>query len=186
MIATDITGSSNGASQLLDLLSLVANPKVYEAKIKSLQDATELNRKYVEAVGPANEILDLRDKAKADRAAAASELEAAKASAGEAAANAKKAASDVTKNANTAAAAKKEEAERLVAAAQVQRAELESRSQSLAKAQTELDKQQEKLAAALIEVDAGLKALAEDKIKVTQLREDLRKKLDAIAKSAGL
>lgn len=62
-ISNNIDGSAGGANQLLDLLSLVANPSVYEAKIKTLQDATDENRKFVEAVGPASEILQLRDEA---------------------------------------------------------------------------------------------------------------------------
>lgn len=65
-IATDITGGA-ASNQLLDLLSLVANPAVYEAKVKALQDATEENRKFVEAVGPASEILKLREQAAAMR-----------------------------------------------------------------------------------------------------------------------
>lgn len=64
-IANNIDGSSGGANQLLDLLSVVSNPKVYEAKIKALDEATAENKKYVELVGPASEILNLREKANA-------------------------------------------------------------------------------------------------------------------------
>lgn len=186
MISTDITGGNAGASQLLDLLSLVANPQVYEAKIKSLQEATELNRKYVEAVGPANEVLDLRDKAKADRATAASELNAARDAAREAVSDAKKVASDLTKAANDAAVAKKAEAERLVVSAQLQLAEIESRTQALAKSKAELVAQQEKLSAVMAEVEATRNSLLVDKTEVAQLRAELRKKLDAIAKAADV
>ena len=69
-ISTNIDGSTvGGANQLLDLLSLVSNPAVYEAKVKSLQNAIAENQKYVEAVAPVSEILDLREKIKADKAA---------------------------------------------------------------------------------------------------------------------
>lgn len=78
-ISTNIDGSSvGGASQLLDLLSIVSNPAVSEAKIKSLQDAIALNQKYVEAVAPVSEILDLREKIKADKVASANALTEAK------------------------------------------------------------------------------------------------------------
>lgn len=77
-ISNNIDGSVGGANQLLDLLSLVSNPKVYEAKVKSLQDSIALNQKYVEAVAPASEILDLREKVKADKVASTNALSEAK------------------------------------------------------------------------------------------------------------
>lgn len=78
-ISTNIDGSTvGGANQLLDLLSLVSNPAVYEAKVKSLQNAIAENQKYVEAVAPVSEILDLREKIKADKAASANVLTEAK------------------------------------------------------------------------------------------------------------
>jgi cell division septum initiation protein DivIVA len=75
-ISNNIDGSSSGgANQLLDLVS---NPAVYEAKVKSLQNAIDLNQKYVEAVAPVSEILDLREKIKADKANSANALTEAK------------------------------------------------------------------------------------------------------------
>jgi hypothetical protein len=62
-IATSITGG-NSSNQLLDLLAVVANPEVYKAKIDALDAATAENRKYIEAIGPASEIVELRDQAK--------------------------------------------------------------------------------------------------------------------------
>lgn len=78
-ISTNIDGSTvGGANQLLDLLSLVSNPKVYEAKVKSLQESIAENQKYVEAVAPVSEILELREKIKADKAASSNVLAEAK------------------------------------------------------------------------------------------------------------
>jgi hypothetical protein len=78
MIANGIDGSSGGA-QILDLLALVAaDPKVYQAKLKELQDTADRNQKYVEAVGPASDILILRDQAKTDAADAVQALQDAK------------------------------------------------------------------------------------------------------------
>lgn len=65
-IATSITGGS-ASSQLMDLLAVMANPNAYKAKLDALEAATAENKKYVEALGPASEIIDLRDQAKALR-----------------------------------------------------------------------------------------------------------------------
>jgi cell division septum initiation protein DivIVA len=62
-IATSITGGSS-SNQLLDLLAVVANPDVYKAKLDALDAATAENKKYVEAIGPASEVVALRDEAK--------------------------------------------------------------------------------------------------------------------------
>lgn len=61
-IATNIDGSSS--NQLLDILStLVTSPGVFESKIKELQDATDEHKKFVALVGPASEVLLLREEA---------------------------------------------------------------------------------------------------------------------------
>jgi cell division septum initiation protein DivIVA len=65
-IATTITGGS-ASSQLMDLLTVMADPNAYKAKLDALETATAENKKYVEALGPASEIVDLRDQAKALR-----------------------------------------------------------------------------------------------------------------------
>ena len=62
-IANNITGGSGSSNQLLDLLAVVANPDVYKAKLDALEEATAENKKYVEAIGPASEIVALRDEA---------------------------------------------------------------------------------------------------------------------------
>ncbi len=63
-IASSITGGGS-SNQLMDLLAVVANPDAYKAKIAALEAATAENKKYVEAIGPASEIVALRDKAAA-------------------------------------------------------------------------------------------------------------------------
>jgi len=78
MIATSIDGSNS----TLDLLStLLADPTVYADKLKALTEATAENKKYVDLVGPASEILATRAKADADRASAAQAVVDAKAQA---------------------------------------------------------------------------------------------------------
>jgi cell division septum initiation protein DivIVA len=76
-ISNNIDGSAGGSGQLLDFLSLVTNPKIYEAKIKALQEVTAEHQKFVELVAPATEIMDLREKVKAEKDAAKNKLEEA-------------------------------------------------------------------------------------------------------------
>lgn len=77
-ISTNIDGSTGNSNELLNLLAVVANPKVYESKIKDLQDATDAYNKAIALAGPANEILDIREKALSDKNAAKAELADAK------------------------------------------------------------------------------------------------------------
>jgi len=67
-----IASSIDGSNSTLDLLStLLADPTVYADKLKALTEATAENKKYVELVGPASEILATRAQADVDRAEAA-------------------------------------------------------------------------------------------------------------------
>jgi hypothetical protein len=75
MITTNIDGTTpNASNQLFDLLALVSNPDVYTAKLKALQDATDANNKTIALVGPANQVLELRDTAAAAVDAATQKL----------------------------------------------------------------------------------------------------------------
>jgi cell division septum initiation protein DivIVA len=76
VISYNIDGSSQ--NQLLDFLSVIANPDVYATKLKELQAATEENKKYVEAVAPVSDIVALRESLYRQNADAADALEAAK------------------------------------------------------------------------------------------------------------
>jgi chromosome segregation ATPase len=67
-----IASSIDGSNSTLDLLStLLADPTVYADKLKALTEATAENKKYVDLVGPASEIVAIRAQTDADRAAAA-------------------------------------------------------------------------------------------------------------------
>ena len=76
--AIDASGSN---SQLLDLLTVVAKPELYAARIADLDAKTEEYRKMVEAVGPASEIVAMRDQAKLALEQAEAKLSSAKAEA---------------------------------------------------------------------------------------------------------
>ena len=85
-ISNSIDGSSNSAaSQIFDLLSIMADPKAYNEKLKALQEAIEKNQKFVELVGPAKDIVNLHEKAKQEyldaKAAAQAVIEQSKAEA---------------------------------------------------------------------------------------------------------
>lgn len=80
MIANSITGGS-ASNQLLDLIAVVSNPDVYKEKLASIEAATAENKKYVEAIGPASEIVKLREEAVVDREQAKKILEDASANA---------------------------------------------------------------------------------------------------------
>jgi chromosome segregation ATPase len=112
-----IASSIDGSNSTLDLLStLLADPTVYADKLKALTEATAENKKYVDLVGPASEIVAIRAQADADRAAAAQALTDAKAQA-----------ASIVGDAQTEAAAilayAQEQADTLVAQAQAQKAE---------------------------------------------------------------
>jgi hypothetical protein len=74
-----IASSIDGSNSTLDLLStLLADPTVYADKLKALTEATAENKKYVDLVGPASEIVANRAQAALDRAAAAQAVADAK------------------------------------------------------------------------------------------------------------
>jgi hypothetical protein len=138
MISTDITGNSGGeASQVFNLLAVVANPDMYAKKLTEMVNATEENKKFVALVGPANEILQLRDDAKKDRESAKNELQQAK--------------SDVAEKKTAAALAGKE----VIAKAEVDAAKIRQDAESLKAVQTVLVQEVEKLKADLVSAIAA-------------------------------
>ena len=84
MISTDITGGAGGdASQVFNLLAVVANPEVYGEKLKALVTATDEHKKFVALVAPASEILELRKQIALDKQAAVKLVADARAEAAE-------------------------------------------------------------------------------------------------------
>jgi hypothetical protein len=61
MISTNIDGSAGGTNQLFDLLALVSNPDAYKVKLDQLQKTIDENKKFIALVGPASDVLALRD-----------------------------------------------------------------------------------------------------------------------------
>ena len=79
-----------GSNQLMDLFAIVSNPDAYNSKIQALQDAINEHKKVIDAVGPAKDILALREQTKIARDEAAAKISIAQTQADEvlAAANA--------------------------------------------------------------------------------------------------
>jgi cell division septum initiation protein DivIVA len=183
-ISTNIDGSiGGGANQLLDLLSLVSNPAVYEAKVKSLQATIAENQKYVEAVAPVSEILDLREKVKADKAASVTALAEAKVKADGIVKTAQDKADGIIADANAKATQLTSEAQAVADDAKWAQAEARKGANDVKKAKAEYDAlsaslsgQQAQLAKAQADADAAKKE-AED------LKADLIAKHTAFIKS---
>ena len=147
-ISTNIDGSSGASNQLFDLLTVVSNPQAYQAKLKALGDATAENKKFVELVGPASDIVALKEKAKADADEAATALSEANSKAQTVVADAAKKAKDTISEAQ-------KKAEEVTSAASNTRAEADK---LLAQAKAEL------VAAQKASADAEqAKAIAESK-----------------------
>lgn len=165
-ISNNIDGSVGGGGQLLDFISLVTNPKVYEAKIKSLQEVTAEHQKFVELIAPATEILDLREKLKADKE------------------KAKNALAEATLKAESTVSQAKDEAAKLVSNAKEKAAQLEADAQAAfddAKlAQEEARKDANEVKKAIKEYDALIASL---KAQQTQLAT-AQKDADAIKNEA--
>jgi cell division septum initiation protein DivIVA len=139
MIATSIDGSN----PTIELLStLLADPTVYADKLKALTEATAENKKYVDLVGPASEIVATRAAADADRAAAEKILANAKVEAsgivGDAKASAEVIVADAQNQADTLVAqakAQKDESDAILSQAKVSLADVK-RAEAEAKAAT--------------------------------------------------
>lgn len=156
-IATDITGgSAGGANQLMEMLSLISDPKQYEARLKALQDATEVHRKHISLVGPADEIVRLRDEAAAKKK------------------QADEYAAKVKQEADDALAAAKVEAKGLVADA---KAAADKLTQEAKKAQAEVNSQLEAAKAATADAEklqkqaaTKLKSLEAEKVELLRVK----------------
>lgn len=137
-IATNIDGSVGlQEGQLFDLLSVLADPQSYNKRLKALQDATAENKKLIDLVGPAKEVLELREKAKQEFLAAKEEAKNIKDEAEQ------KASLLITKAEETLSDADKRASEMQAAAAQElneAKAKNQELSEKLKSAQSELER----------------------------------------------
>lgn len=100
-ISSSITGGpvNNDAAQVFSLLSVIANPESYNEKLSALVAATEENKKIIDLVGSASEILKIREEIEEDKAEAKAIVADAKKKAADIIAKAEKAASATQKTA---------------------------------------------------------------------------------------
>lgn len=139
-INTNIDGSSvGGANQLLDLLSIVSNPQVYENKVKALQNAIDENKKYVEAVAPVSEILAIREQIQEEKAAAVTALAEAKVKAADMVAQAKDKAAVLVADAEAKASQISSDVQAIAEEAKTARAEAQKAANETKKAKAEYD-----------------------------------------------
>jgi hypothetical protein len=131
-----LMGGSGGSNQLIDLLTVVANPSAYKEKIDALDKATEENKKFIALVAPANEIIALREKIAQDAAASQTALDKAQQDAVAVVADAKAEAKKITK-------AAQEKADTLIATAQATVDEAKTKLAQAALAASNAQSQQE-------------------------------------------
>lgn len=167
-ISTNIDGSTSNSNQLLDLLSVVSNPKVYESKIKDLQDATDAYNKAIALAGPADEIVDLREKVKADKDAAKAELADAKA-------KASKALADANAQANNIVLEATNKANDILNAAKNKQAETDKLQASVLAAQADI----QKLQAAADKLNASADKKLADAADLLSKAKEAQKQADA-------
>ena len=139
MITNNIDGSSGSSSQLFDLLTVVSNPAVYQTKLKALEDATAEHKKYVELVGPASDILTLKEKSQKDAQEAANVLDSAKQQATGLISDAKVQASDIVAVAKTEASKLKADAQQVVIMANAIKDKAELTASQAVQAQAKAD-----------------------------------------------
>jgi hypothetical protein len=187
MLSTDITGrATSDADGMMALIKLVSEPDAYREKLKVLVEATEENKKFVALVGPADDVLRLREAAVADRALAKEELAAAKSLVTKNKAAAKAQAEKLISDTEKACAEKVSEANAVVAEAKRQLDESSLLREGVTADQKKVVAAQELSAKKEKDLKAAKESLAADKKEIAELRDQLRKKLEQIAKAADL
>jgi len=183
MISHSIDGSTGSSGQLLDLLTLVANPDSYKAKIQALEQATAENKKYVEAVGPVAEILQMRDAILAEKAESAKALALANEQAVQIIASARKEADSLLLNTKT-------QAESTLAEANAVRDNANSANSAALQALKEIEKAQKKAddlaakgMAQIDEAEAEKAAVAQERVQVAELKASILAKHQAFIQS---
>jgi cell division septum initiation protein DivIVA len=182
MISTRIDGSAP-SNQIFDLLTVVSNPEVYQAKLKKLEDAIEENKKFVALVGPASDVLALKKKAQDGLAEAEKALADAKTKAQGMIADAASEATLIVSKAKAESddvlgAAKAKESEVAAALKDAKAAEA-----SAFKAQTDAETQSVRAQAKAVELQEKIEAAEAERAKYETLRAQLISKHQAFIAS---
>jgi hypothetical protein len=184
MIATNIDGSAaNSSSQLLDLLTLVANPDAYTQKVKDLEDLIAKNQAVLDLVGPASDILALREDVRAEKAAAKQVVAEAKTKAAGIISNAEASAAEVAAVARAAADALLIETEAANVAAKANAAAAIAAEKSAKSAATESKKLSTELNAQVAEAALEKDKAAAALVDAEQTKKDILAKHKAFIES---
>lgn len=179
MIASSITGNAGGSGQLFDLLTVVANPQEYQAKIKALEDATAEHKKFVDLVGPAADILSLKEKAQDELASAKAALAEAKQKAADTAAAAQAKAAEVLAGAQAQADALKQAAQAELDEAKASNAEAKSAARAAKQSQKQADEATAIAEAKAVELNGLVTAAQAAKAEAEAVRADILAKHQA-------
>ncbi len=183
MIGTDISGGSSGSNQLLDLLSAVANPDAYAEKVKNLEALIAENKKFVELVAPADDIMSLRQKLQAELQEAADAKEAAKTESAQILSESKSQAAASVRDAQQKAKQIIADAEALKAAAQAELAGVKASTKAAKDAETASRAAEAESKAKAEKADATIKVAEADRQEVADMRLDIIAKHKAFIES---
>jgi chromosome segregation ATPase len=139
-ISYSIDGTSDSSvNQIFDLLAVMADPKAYNEKLQALQTAVAENKKYVDLVGPANDIMMLREKADTELAEARDQAKQMREEADGVLAEAKTEAKAIVAEASKKASESKAAAKKLEEDAKRKNDDLDVKISNLAAQQAALD-----------------------------------------------
>ena len=183
MIGTDISGGSSGSNQLLDLLSAVANPDAYAEKVKNLETLIAENKKFVELVAPADDIMSLRSKLQVELQEAADAKEAAKTESAQILSESKSQAAASVRDAQQKAKQIIADAEALKAEAQAELAGVKASTKAANDAETASRAAEAESKAKSEKADATIKAAEADRQEAADMRLDIIAKHKAFIES---
>lgn len=185
MIGTDITGATK--DNLSDLLNIVADPKAYSEKMQALQNAIAENKKYVELVAPASDIIKLRNdtrnlvaqvQSQADETKAAAEAEANKI-----VAEAKAKSEEIVSSATSEAERIKASVSGMESNAQEFLADAKRQLDAAAKSQERLDTEIKRYQSLISHAEAEKKAIEQEKEKYQSMVAEISAKHQAFIES---
>lgn len=179
-ISTNIDGSIGGANQLITLL---ANAEEYQDRLKALQDAIALNKKYVELVAPASDIVALRDKLRDDKASLEIEVAKATADAKAAVIDAKAEAAEIVKDAKQEAKEIVAKAKAVEAAAKAKSLDIDSKVDAAEKAKARADALAAELESSIAKLGEAEQAQKDAKAELDKAKLDIISKHEAFIKS---
>lgn len=183
MISTSIDGSRS-SNQLFDMLAVIANPDVYNARLKELQEATEKHQQYVELLAPASDIISLQEKIRKESAESSKALEDARSLAKQIVDEANASAKAIIDKAIKEAEEMSAEAKNHLASAKSEQARAASLSGSVKKDRekyqglvAEAQQEKEQIAVKLGELDAIIADLEKKKVEIREKHEAFLKEL---------